>query len=61
MDGKHEGSNLSAPPISIDLSSDKEAVTVDLTEKVQQLPYCIKHDGPTPVSHYFKPKSTGKL
>ncbi|KAL8508471.1 hypothetical protein ACS0TY_018919 [Phlomoides rotata] len=59
MDGKHEGSSLSAPPISIDLSSDKAAAAVDLTGKLHQLPCCIKYDGPTPVSHYFKPKPTG--
>ncbi|KAL8541661.1 hypothetical protein ACS0TY_002794 [Phlomoides rotata] len=59
MDGKHEGSSLSAPPISINLSSDKAAEAVGLTGKGHQLPCCIKYDGPTPVSHYFKPKPTG--
>jgi hypothetical protein len=34
---------------------------VDLGGKVHQLPCSIKYDGPSSVSHYFKPKSTGKL
>lgn len=33
---------------------------VDLSGKVHQLPCAIKYDGPCSVSHYFKPKSTGK-
>ncbi|XP_062145987.1 uncharacterized protein LOC133853981 [Alnus glutinosa] len=32
---------------------------VDLGGKVHQLPCSIKHDGPSSVSHYFKPKPTG--
>uniref|UniRef100_A0A1D1Y2V9 Ribonuclease H2 subunit C n=1 Tax=Anthurium amnicola TaxID=1678845 RepID=A0A1D1Y2V9_9ARAE len=31
----------------------------DLTGQVHLLPCCVKHDGPGPVSHYFKPKQTG--
>lgn len=31
----------------------------DLTDQIHQLPCCIKHDGPCPVSHYFKPQKTG--
>ncbi|XP_057417802.1 uncharacterized protein C12B10.15c [Lotus japonicus] len=33
--------------------------TEDLTDRVHQLPCCVKHDGSAPVSHYFKPKPTG--
>ncbi|KAL6350834.1 hypothetical protein AAG906_031420 [Vitis piasezkii] len=36
-----------------------EAV-VDLTGHIHQLPCCIKYNGPCSVSHYFKPKHTGK-
>lgn len=32
---------------------------VDITGKVHQLPCCVKFNGPSDVSHYFKPKSTG--
>ncbi|KAJ6339380.1 hypothetical protein OIU77_007361 [Salix suchowensis] len=31
----------------------------NLTGKVHLLPCCIKYDGPSAVSHYFKPKPTG--
>ncbi|EPS68283.1 hypothetical protein M569_06488, partial [Genlisea aurea] len=31
----------------------------DLTGKVHRLPCCIKYNGPTAVSHYFKPKPAG--
>ncbi|XP_011626605.1 ribonuclease H2 subunit C [Amborella trichopoda] len=31
----------------------------DLSSNVHHLPCCIKHTGPCPVSHYFKPKRTG--
>ncbi|KAI4296958.1 hypothetical protein L6164_036873 [Bauhinia variegata] len=31
----------------------------DLTGHVHQLPCCIKYEGPSTVSCYFKPKSTG--
>ncbi|CAI0392578.1 unnamed protein product [Linum tenue] len=31
----------------------------DLTGEVHHLPCCIKYDGPSDVSDYFKPKSTG--
>lgn len=59
MDGKDEGSSQSAAPVTVDLRRGR-AAEADLTGKVHQLPCCIKHDGPTPVSHYFKPKHTGK-
>ncbi|PIA37792.1 hypothetical protein AQUCO_03000372v1 [Aquilegia coerulea] len=42
---------------SIDLKSDESIV--DLTDKIHQLPCCIKYNGPCSVSHYFKPKQTG--
>ncbi|XP_010276154.1 PREDICTED: uncharacterized protein C12B10.15c [Nelumbo nucifera] len=42
---------------SIDLRSSESVV--DLTGQVHQLPCCIKHDGPCPVSQYFKPHKTG--
>ncbi|GFQ04828.1 ribonuclease h2 subunit c [Phtheirospermum japonicum] len=58
MDGADGGSSLSASATTVDLSRDK-AAAADLTGQVHQLPCCIKHDGPTPVSHYFKPKTTG--
>ncbi|KAJ9564900.1 hypothetical protein OSB04_000866 [Centaurea solstitialis] len=52
-----EGENASmAVTGTIDLRSSS---SVDLTDEVHQLPCCIKYDGPSPVSHYFKPKSTG--
>lgn len=34
---------------------------VELTGKVHQLPCCIKFNGPSDVSQYFKPKSTGVI
>ncbi|KAI3455835.1 hypothetical protein Pfo_012498 [Paulownia fortunei] len=58
MDGRDEGSSLSASPTTVDLCRDNSAA-VDLTGKVHQLPCRIKYDGPTSVSHYFKPKPTG--
>lgn len=41
----------------IDLTSSDQIP--DLTDQIHQLPCCIKHDGPCPVCHYFKPKTTG--
>lgn len=41
---------------SIDLKRDGKE---DLTGRVHLLPCCVKHDGPTDVSHYFKPKPSG--
>ncbi|XP_077210680.1 uncharacterized protein LOC143846145 [Tasmannia lanceolata] len=41
----------------IDLCTEKPIP--DLTGQIHQLPCCIKHDGPSDVSHYFKPKKTG--
>ena len=32
---------------------------VDISGQVHLLPCVIKHEGPCPVSHYFKPRSTG--
>ncbi|KAK6150211.1 hypothetical protein DH2020_017736 [Rehmannia glutinosa] len=58
MEGGDEGSSLSASPATVDLNRNR-AAAVDLTGKVHQLPCCIKYDGPTSVSHYFKPKPTG--
>jgi hypothetical protein len=46
----------------IDLrQSEGGADLVDLGGKVHQLPCSIKYDGPSSVSHYFKPKPIGKL
>ncbi|XP_042023474.1 ribonuclease H2 subunit C-like [Salvia splendens] len=56
MDGKDERSSEMVAPIAVDLS--RGGAAANLTGKVHQLPCCIKHDGPTPVSHYFKPKPT---
>ncbi|KAL3616738.1 hypothetical protein CASFOL_039132 [Castilleja foliolosa] len=58
MDGADGESSLSASANTVNLSRDK-ATAADLTGQVHQLPCCIKHDGPTPVSHYFKPRPTG--
>ncbi|KAI3824408.1 hypothetical protein L1987_05867 [Smallanthus sonchifolius] len=44
---------------TIDLGGVKSSSAVDLTDQIHQLPCCIKYNGPSPVSHYFKPKSTG--
>ncbi|KAL3833790.1 hypothetical protein ACJIZ3_008526 [Penstemon smallii] len=57
MDGGDEGSSVTASHKTVELIRDSAAV-VDLTGKVHQLPCCIKYDGPTSVSDYFKPKST---
>lgn len=38
---------------------DEVGVTPDLSGQVHHLPCCIKFDGPSQVSHYFKPKPTG--
>ncbi|PHT55307.1 hypothetical protein CQW23_03793 [Capsicum baccatum] len=47
---------------TIDLNgSIPPSTAVDLTGKVHQLPCCIKFNGPSDVSHYFKPKSTGVI
>ncbi|KAI3506295.1 hypothetical protein L1887_28652 [Cichorium endivia] len=43
----------------INLAGVKSSPPVDLTDQINQLPCCIKYDGPFPVSHYFKPKPTG--
>ncbi|RZC67761.1 hypothetical protein C5167_011452 [Papaver somniferum] len=46
---------------SIHISSleNSESSVVDLTGLVHQLPCCIKHDGPSSVSQYFKPNKSG--
>ncbi|KAG0499495.1 hypothetical protein HPP92_003756 [Vanilla planifolia] len=31
---------------------------VDLTNRVHLLPCVVKHDGPCPISHYFKPRKS---
>ncbi|MQM15222.1 hypothetical protein Taro_048164, partial [Colocasia esculenta] len=33
----------------------------DLSGQVHLLPCCVKHDGPCPISDYFKPKNTGAV
>ncbi|XP_057521540.1 uncharacterized protein LOC130801675 [Amaranthus tricolor] len=33
--------------------------TMDLTGRVHHLPCCVKFNGPSDISHYFKPKSSG--
>ncbi|KAG5619510.1 hypothetical protein H5410_004728 [Solanum commersonii] len=44
---------------TIDLTSNlSPEKVVELTGKVHQLPCCIKFNGPSDVSQYFKPKST---
>ncbi|MCL7043699.1 hypothetical protein MKW94_003628 [Papaver nudicaule] len=40
-------------------SSSSESSVVDLTGHIHQLPCCIKHDGPSSVSQYFKPNKSG--
>lgn len=54
--GNAEGSSATGAVGGIYLS---RSTGIDLTGQVHQLPCCIKYDGPSPVSHYFKPKSTG--
>ncbi|KZV31574.1 xylulose kinase [Dorcoceras hygrometricum] len=44
----------------IDLRRDGE-IAMNLTGKIHQLPCCIKFNGPTSVSHYFKPKPSGEM
>ncbi|XP_009590608.1 uncharacterized protein [Nicotiana tomentosiformis] len=47
---------------TIDLNGNlPPANVVDLTGKVHQLPCCIKFNGPSDVSQYFKPKPTGVI
>ncbi|CAI9760035.1 unnamed protein product [Fraxinus pennsylvanica] len=58
MDGGNEGSPLLRSQTTVDLSRNDEAVA-DLTGKIHQLPCCIKYEGSTSVSDYFKPKSSG--
>ncbi|XP_072970798.1 uncharacterized protein [Typha angustifolia] len=43
---------------TIDLRQ-RSSTHVDLTGGVHLLPCSIKHDGPCPVSNYFKPRKTG--
>ncbi|KVI03069.1 uncharacterized protein C12B10.15c [Cynara cardunculus var. scolymus] len=54
-----EGENASMETGIIDLGSVRSSSSVDLTDQVHQLPCCIKYNGPSPVSHYFKPKPNG--
>lgn len=59
MDGGIDGGGSSSTSVgTVNLSGNGEALP-DLTGEVHQLPCCIKYDGPTSVSHYFKPKPTG--
>lgn len=44
---------------SINLSRKDEEDEVDISGEVHQLPCCIKFNGSCPVSHYFKPRSSG--
>ncbi|XP_051125976.1 uncharacterized protein LOC127247926 isoform X3 [Andrographis paniculata] len=52
-----EGSSQQAQLLKIDLTRD--TAVADLTGKVHILPCCIKYNGHTSVSHYFKPKYSG--
>ncbi|XP_058199112.1 uncharacterized protein LOC131314485 isoform X2 [Rhododendron vialii] len=58
-DGNGQGSCAMGAFGSIDLSSFNDSTAVDLKGQVHQLLCCIKYDGPSSVSHYFKPKSIG--
>lgn len=53
--GNNQSSSTSMGKIEIGRNGESVA---DLTGKVHQLPCCIKYDGPTNVSDYFKPKHT---
>ncbi|XP_010554571.1 PREDICTED: uncharacterized protein C12B10.15c [Tarenaya hassleriana] len=44
---------------TIDLRSKDDNSAADLGCHVHRLPCCIRYDGPTEVSHYFKPKCMG--
>ncbi|KAF3322502.1 ribonuclease H2 subunit C isoform X2 [Carex littledalei] len=43
---------------TVDLVSRDESPVVDLTDRVHLLPCSVKHNGPSPVSDYFKPRKT---
>lgn len=45
---------------SINLNGGGAPEVVDLSGKIHLLPCSIKFDGPCSVSHYFRPKPTGK-
>lgn len=45
--------------VTMNLGVEEDEVTPDLSGQVHHLPCCIKFDGPSQVSHYFKPKPTG--
>ncbi|KAL4579581.1 hypothetical protein LXL04_015734 [Taraxacum kok-saghyz] len=54
-----DGGGASRETGIINLAGVNSSSAVDLTDQIHQLPCCIKYDGPSPVSHYFKPKPTG--
>ncbi|XP_031269886.1 ribonuclease H2 subunit C [Pistacia vera] len=57
MEGERVDSSLGF--INLRPNNGDESSAVNLSGQVHQLPCCIKYDGPCPVSHYFRPKSTG--
>ncbi|KAJ0016414.1 hypothetical protein Pint_11642 [Pistacia integerrima] len=57
MEGERVDSSLGF--INLSPNNGDESLAVNLSGQVHQLPCCIKYDGPCPVSHYFRPKSTG--
>jgi ribonuclease H2 subunit C len=44
---------------TVDLVSRDESPVVDLTGRVHLLPCSVKHNGPSAVFDYFKPRNTG--
>jgi ribonuclease H2 subunit C len=58
MDGPKEGVSASSRGL-VGAIHIADGFTVDLTDKVHQLPCCIKYNGQCCVSDYFKPKITG--
>ncbi|KAL6971421.1 hypothetical protein U1Q18_031097 [Sarracenia purpurea var. burkii] len=58
-EGNGGGSSAIGTVGSIVLSGGEDSTALDLTGQVHQLPCCIKYDGPSSVSHYFKPKPIG--
>lgn len=58
MDGPKEGGSVSSMGV-VGAIHFADGFTVDLTDKVHQLPCCIKYNGQCCVSDYFKPKITG--
>ncbi|KAH9615837.1 hypothetical protein KSS87_002041 [Heliosperma pusillum] len=52
------GSTGSINVCPVKQDNDNDSV-INLTSPVHHLPCCVKYTGPTQVSHYFNPKSTG--